>query len=316
MSRRSAFSRLLEGITVQERRTPRLAAQDGRASGSRPRGGDSQHQGLTAPEHRRLADVLINAARDRRAVEPLSKRYPELTVGDGCRIRDALLARRTAGGERLIGATVSFGTASAERRPRVPDPRLGWLTDAMLLPAAVVDLGRLIHPRVEPKLAFRLARPLRAPLPTASDLLAASERVVACLEILDSHYDRDGLALADDIADNCAATRLVIGEEITPPPEGRLRQLRVRLQLDGTDAEPGRARCATLVSPLDAATWLANQLIRRMRELPRGSLLVCPAGSEALVLTPSVRVTAHFRRLGRVELQTVGQLLDEPKPAR
>jgi len=63
-----------EGMTVHEWRTPRLAARDGRASGSRSRGGDSHHPGLTAPEHRRLADVLINAARDRRAVERLSKR--------------------------------------------------------------------------------------------------------------------------------------------------------------------------------------------------------------------------------------------------
>jgi 2-oxo-3-hexenedioate decarboxylase len=303
-------------VTVHEWHTRRSAARDGRAAGWRRYGGGDSHQpmGLTAPEHRRLADVLINAASDRRPIEPLSMRYPELTLGDGRRIRDALLARRTAGGERLIGATVSFGAASAKRRLRVPDPRFGWLTDAMLLPGAVVDLGRLIHPRVAPKLAFRLARPLRAPLANATDLLAASERVLPCLDVLDSHYDREGLAVVDDIADNCAACRLVVGDEIAPPAEGGLRRLRVRLQLDGADAEPSGARCAAVVSPLDAATWLANQLIERTRELQPGTLLVCPAGSEALVLTPGLRVSAHFHGLGSVELRTIGQLLREPEP--
>jgi 2-oxo-3-hexenedioate decarboxylase len=261
------------------------------------------------------ADVLRNAARDRRPIDPLSMRYPELTIGDGRRIRDALLARRIAGGECLIGATVSFGAASAKRRLRVPDPRLGWLTDAMLLPGAAVDLGRLIHPRVEPKLALRLARPLRAPLSNASDLLAASEWVLPCLEVLDSHYDRDDLAVVDEIADNCAASGLVVGEGLAPPTEGGLRRLRVRLQLDGADAELAGARCASVVSPLDAATWLANHLIQRRRELQPGTLLVCPAASGRLALTPRVRVRAHFRRLGGAELRAVGRPLREPKPA-
>jgi 2-keto-4-pentenoate hydratase len=307
-----------ENVTVHDRRRRRPAARDGWTWGSSWRGGgdSSQPLGLTAPEHRRLADVLLNAARDRRSVAPLSERYPELTIGDACRIRDALLARRTAGGEQLIGATVSFGTPSAERRVSVADPRLGWLTDAMLLPGAVVDLGPLIRPRIEPKVAFRLGRPLRAPLSTASDLLTASEHVFPCLEVLDSRYGRDGTALADDIADNCAAAGLVIGEKTAPPPEGHLRRLRVRLQLDGADAEPGRARGALVVSPLDVATWLANQLIRRGLELRPGTLLVCPAGSSALVLAPGVRVSAHFRRLGSIEIRTIFQLAHERAPAR
>lgn len=114
---------------------------------------------------------------------------PELTVGDARSIRDTLLTCRIAAGERLIGAKVSLGGTLAEPRFGSLEPRLGWLTDAMLLPRAVVDLGELIRPRVEPKLAFLLARPLRGPVITAGDLLAATDRVFPCIEIVDSRYE-------------------------------------------------------------------------------------------------------------------------------
>jgi 2-keto-4-pentenoate hydratase len=257
--------------------------------------------------------LLRNAARDRRPVEPLSSWNPQLTIGDGVRIRDMLIGRRTAEGSRLIGAKVSFGGARTGGGFRLPEPRVGWLTDDMLLPSAVVDLGTLIRPRVEPRVAFVLARPPRGSLATPSDLLTATAHVFPCLEICDSRYDREQLDVADEIADNCATAALLIGEGVATPAEGHLRRLRVHVQADvtlGVWRGP-----AAVVSTLETAGWLGRLLIEEGHRLERGTLLVSPLGGAAIELTPRTRLTFQFGLLGSLELQAVGELSDTTEPA-
>jgi 2-keto-4-pentenoate hydratase len=262
--------------------------------------------GLTSGEHRRLADLLHIAARDRRPVEPLSSWNPQLTLGDGVRIRDMLIGRRTAEGSRLIGAKVSFGGAAADGGFRLPEPRVGWLIDDILLSSAVVDLGTLIRPRVEPRVAFVLARPPRRSFATPGDLLTATAHVHPCLEILDSRYDRNPFDAADDVADNCATAALLIGEGVAPPAEGHLRRLRVHVHDDvGVHAWHGPA---AVVSPLETAGWLGRRLIEEGHRLERGTLLVAPLGGAAMELAPRTHVTVHFGVLGSLELHAVGEL--------
>lgn len=275
--------------------------------------GDGGPCGLTSGEHRRLADVLCNAARDRRPVEPLSSWNPQLTIGDGVRIRDMLIGRRTAEGSRLVGAQVSFGGAAAEGHFRLPEPRVGWLTDDMLLPSAVVDLGTLIRPRVEPRVAFMLARPPRRSFSTLSDLLTATAHVFPCLEVLDSRYDRDQLDAADDIADNCATAALLIGEGVAPPAEGHLRRLRAHVHVDA--AAHAWHGPAAVVSPLETAGWLGRLLIEEGHRLERGTLLVAPLGGAAIELAPRTRLTVHFGVLASLELQAIGELSARTEPA-
>jgi 2-keto-4-pentenoate hydratase len=269
---------------------------------------DSNEQpALSSREHRRLADVLLRAASARQAIRPLTEAIPELTVADACRIRDMLLACRISEGEELIGAKVALGRACGERCQGASDPQLGWLTDRMLVPGGVVDLSRLIHPRIEPRLGFLLARTLRAPIAAGNDLLVATERVVPCLEIVDSRYDGACPGLADLIADNCATGALLLGEGVRPPADGHLRRLRVQFHADGAVWAPPGVLAHAVVPPLEAATWLANQLLRAGNRAERGTLLVSPVAGGPVELLPDLRVTAQFRGIGSVEAQAVGE---------
>jgi 2-keto-4-pentenoate hydratase len=56
------------------------------------------------------------------------------------------------------------------------------------------------------------------------------------------------------------------------------------------------------LSALDASVWLADQLSLRRHDQAAGSLLVAPAGGSAVELRPGVRVRAHERELGSLEL--------------
>jgi len=250
--------------------------------------------GLTVSEHRRLADILIAARRTRRAVAPLTTVYPELTVADATRVRDALLGRRLTAGERLIGAKV---TLSPPRRLGSPQPRLGWLTDGMLLAGAVVDPGHFIAPRVEPKLAFVLTRPIPDAVASLTDVLAATVRVAPCLEIVDSSYGGLPAQPADDVADNCATSAVLIGDGIRPPAEGSLRRLRVELRAGAFE------RTATVGSSLDAVSWLADRVSRRARDVGPMTFLLGPAAAVAVPLLSGTSVTARFASLGTLELR-------------
>ena len=258
-------------------------------------------QRLTERELRRLARALVDAMRLGRPIPPLTERHPDLTLADASRIRDIVLAHRLAGGERLIGAKLTIAEARPERQP-VVEPALGWITDAMLLPAGVINGGELTRPRVEPRLVVALERPLRGPIRTASDLLSATVQAHLGLEVVDSRYDRDRLGLADQIADNGAAARLLIGSGVTAPAEGTLRRLRIDLDVETGWVGLREAGGNGSLSALDAAVWLANELSHARPEIADGLLLVVPAGSDAVELRPGVRVRAYERELGTIEL--------------
>jgi 2-keto-4-pentenoate hydratase len=258
---------------------------------------------LTRAEHRGLAEQLLGAADDRRAVEPLSERHRQLTVADASRIRDMVMACRLAAGERLIGATVSLGLLPPAGHRNGAEPRLGWLTDAMVLSNGIVDPERLIAPRVEAKLAFMVSRRLHQPIATVGDLLASTYRVFPCLEVIDSRYGRDHLGAADDIADNCGAARLVLGRGVPPPAEGHVRRAHLRLEVDAAAPERGRA---ALDCPPEATLWLANRWIATAGELLPGTLLTAAAAAPAVPLAPRVRIAASFSGIGSVELRVAG----------
>jgi 2-oxopent-4-enoate/cis-2-oxohex-4-enoate hydratase len=262
----------------------------------------SQQLALTRAEHRWLAEELLDAAHDHRAVEPLSERHRQLTVADASRIRDMVLACRLAAGERLIGATVSLGPLAPAGHRNGAEPRLGWLTDAMLLSNGIVEPEHLISPRVEAKLAFMVSRRLRRPIATISDLLVSTYRVFPCLEVVDWRYGRDRVGAADEVAANCGVACLVLGRGVPPPAEGHLRRARLRFEVDGA---PERGRAA-LDCPLEATLWLGNQWIATAGELLPGTLLTAAAAAPAAPLAQRARVAASFSGIGSVELRVAG----------
>jgi 2-keto-4-pentenoate hydratase len=258
---------------------------------------------LSTREHHRLADVLFSAAAGGRPLVPLTILYPELTAADACRIRDLVLERRIADGEQLIGAKVSLGNAAAAPGEEVLEPHLAWLTDGMLLGGAVADVSGLTHPRVEPKLAFRLKRRLRGALPTASELLAATERVMPCLDVLDTRYDGHRPQIADHVAENGGTALLLVGDGVPPPADGHLRRVRVQARVDGPAIEPDRQHGGRMpVPPLEAVSWLGGRLVAKSLTPGPGTLLVSHAIGSAIDIAPGVRVIAHFSGLGTVQL--------------
>ena len=128
-------------------------------------------------EASQIAEVLAAAERDRKELNPFTDEHPDLDVQTAYDAQWAGIERRLAAGERLVAAKLGLTSKAKQRVMNVDAPLYGWVTDRMLLPyGEPVDLSRFIHPRVEPEIAFLLARPVAAPA-TVTSVLAATEAI-------------------------------------------------------------------------------------------------------------------------------------------
>jgi len=98
------------------------------------------------------ADYLATAALRNEAVSPITDVEPTLTVQDAYAIQDAIIERRLASGERLVGAKVGLTSRAKQQEMGINEPVYGWLTDAMALEAdSSLRLSTLIHPGWNPR---------------------------------------------------------------------------------------------------------------------------------------------------------------------
>ncbi|MFC9339288.1 2-keto-4-pentenoate hydratase [Streptomyces sp. NPDC057020] len=208
-------------------------------------------------------------------------------------VQEALVARRLARGERLTGFKLGFTSRAKMRQMGVSDLIHGRLTDRMAIPdGGRVDTTALIHPRVEPEVAFLLGDTLRP----GGDPLAAVAAVAPALEVIDSRYHGFRFSLPEVIADNTSAAGYAVGPWSAP---GDLDNLGVLLELDGRLAETG-STAAILGSPLRALAAAA----RLAGALEPGTVVLAGAATAAVPLPPGTHVRATVAGLGTVHLTT------------
>jgi len=207
-----------------------------------------------------IADELDLALLSRRVIEPLTDRYPDLTVDDAYAISRRLLERRLSRGERLLGKKIGVTSMSVQAMLGVYQPDFGFLTDAMLVAVggSVRVSDRLIQPRAEGEIAFRLARELRGPGVSAQDVAGAIDSAMPCVEIVDSRIRDWRIQIVDTVADNASCGLFVLGAPISPNGLD-LAAVGCVMRRNGDVVGRGVGREA-LGSPLSSVAWLANTL--------------------------------------------------------
>lgn len=246
--------------------------------------------------------ALAAAEEGRRSLPPFTD---ALALGEEAayEVQRLSIARRVARGERAIGAKLGLTSRAKQRTMQVDQPLYGWLTDAMHLPLGEpVPVDALIHPRVEPEIAFLLGSELRGPA-TVADVLAATEGVCVAIEVIDSRYAGFRFRLPDVVADNASAAAFVLGGLLRAPSQlPDMRTLGVVLTRSG-EVVATAAGAAVLGHPAAAVAWLATRLAARGEALPAGSLVLSGALTDAFPIAPGVTVCAEVEGLGAVEVR-------------
>ena len=241
-----------------------------------------------------LAERLDDAARNARAVAQLTE---PLTLADAYAVQRLSIDRRLARGERRSGMKMGFTSKAKMQQMGLDELIWGRLTDAMLVDdAATIDRARYVHPRVEPEIAFLLARPLagRVTLPEA---FAALGGVAPALEIIDSRYENFKFSLTDVVADNSSSSGYAIGPWSDPRTD--VANLGMILEIDGRPVQIGSS-AAILDHPLRSLVAAARLAAEAGEELPAGSIVMAGGATAAEALAPGNRVRLTVERLGDV----------------
>lgn len=252
---------------------------------------------MSAAEIGDAARLLDDAQCLVRAVPQL----PEgLSLDDAYRIQHALIERRLARGERPVGTKLGFTSKAKMAQMGVSEIIVGQLTDAMeVADDGEVPLGALIHPRIEPELAFRLA----ADVEPGGDITACVDAVAPALEIIDSRYRDFRFNLADVVADNTSAAGFVVGEWQPIGTSADLGNLDVQLVVDGEVAETGSS-AAILGHPLDALRALTPLAYKYAFVLTAGQVVLAGAATAAVPFTAS-SVEGRVDGLGAVRVRGI-----------
>ncbi len=251
----------------------------------------------------RLAEHLENCELEARDTTKITDEHPEMDWEDAYAIQYAIRDRKLARGDKVVGLKAGLTSRAKMKQMNVEDPVFGFLADSFAVPeGGEIDIKKLIHPKVEPEIAFVTKAPLKGPGCHIGAVLAATDFVVPAIEIIDSRYRDFKFDLKSVVADNCSSSRFVVGGSATPIDDLDLRTLGVVLEKNGVAVAIG-AGAAVLGHPAAAIAMLANMLGRRGEEIPAGTLILSGGITEAVAVEAGDSVSLRIQSLGTASVR-------------
>jgi len=249
-----------------------------------------------------LAEHLERCQLECRDTVKITEEHPEIDWADAYAIQDEILRRKLSRSARVVGYKCGLTSHAKMRQMGVTEPVFGFLVDEYIVSEGeAVDTTKLIHPKVEPEIAFVLKRPLKGPGCHIATVLAATDFVIPAIEIIDSRYRDFKFDLKSVIADNTSAARFVVGGRPRPVSEVDLRTVGIVLEKNGAPVAFG-AGAAVLGHPAAAVAMLANHLGRRGQELPAGALILSGGITEAVAVEKGDHVKLRVQEMGAVSV--------------
>lgn len=261
---------------------------------------------LDASIVRSLATELDQAERTAIQVEQISKRHPEMDIADGYAIQRAWTEIKLANGRRILGHKIGLTSRAMQQAVNIDEPDYGVLFDDMFLgDSAVIEISRLIEPRIEAELAFVLSRDLSGPACNITDVLDATAYVMPALELLDARMHRVDpetgrmRKVFDTIADNAANCAIICGGRPMRPLDLDLRRVSAIVHRNSMVEETGVA-AGVLNHPANGIAWLANRLHRWGEGLKAGETVLSGSFIRPIPARTGDSFLADFGEMGTV----------------
>ena len=251
----------------------------------------------------KLAEHLENCELQAQDTLKITDEYPQMDWDDAYAIQEVIKQRKIARGCRIVGLKAGLTSRAKMQQMGVSMPVFGFLADYFAVPEGdVVKMSELIHPKIEPEIAFVTKSVLKGPGCHIGSVLAATDFVMPALEIIDSRYRDFKFDLKSVIADNCSSSRFVLGGRMRPVEELDLRTLGVVMEKNGEIVALG-AGAAVLGHPAAAIAMLANLLGERGEEIPAGTLILSGGITEAVMVKAGDNVSSRIQELGSVHVR-------------
>ena len=244
-----------------------------------------------------LADELTNAYATTTILPvPLSSREAGLDLATAYAIEAELARRRRAGGHQTVGRKVGFANKAMWRVLKLDTLVWAHLYDHTVIQAgksASLSLGRMVAPKIEPEIVFKLRAPVDTANLDAAAVLGSVEWLALGFEIVDCVFADWKFQPVDFVAAYglhaalvVAAPRPVTADNI-PSLVEQLAQFKVRLSRNGEQVAEGSGR-NSLRSPALCLGELASAISKRSPEEPLagGELVSSGSLTEAPPIVP------------------------------
>jgi 2-keto-4-pentenoate hydratase len=150
---------------------------------------------------------------------------------------------------------------------------------------------------VEPEIGFVFGHAVDQAIPTTTDILQATDYVVAAIEIVGSRVANRDIRIVDTLADSASSGLFVVGH-----------QIRRLADLDVIDCGMSLDRCGRLVStgtgracfgsPISAVVWLARAMASLGRPIRAGDVVLSRALGPMVPVAPGDVFEARIGGLG------------------
>jgi 2-keto-4-pentenoate hydratase len=251
---------------------------------------------------REIATRLREAERTRTAVSPIRLELGEEKIDVAYRVQFANAQHRFAAGQKIRGRKVGLTSRAVQRQLGVDQPDFGILFDSMERPnGGVIALHELIQPKIEGEIAFVLGRDLNSENPCLQEVIAATEYVLPCLEVVDSRIQNWNIHIVDTVADNASAALFVLGVVPKRLTDFDFLNCGMVLRENGEVCGTG-AGAASLGNPVEAVRWLAAKAAKLGKPLQAGEVVLSGALSPMVPVRANANYMASIADLGSVSI--------------
>ena len=250
-----------------------------------------------------LGDELYEALTNMTTLAPLTERFPDITIDDAYYISLHMLECRVQAGEKVIGKKIGVTSKAVQNMLGVYQPDFGYLTDKMLYGGEMPISKHLVQAKAEGEIAFRLKRDLIGPGISNADVLAATECVMPCFEVVDSRIENWNIKIQDTVADNASCGLFVLNEDAAVDPRDiDLATCSMVVTKNGSLLSTG-AGAAALGSPVNCVAWLANTLGRFDIPLKAGEIILSGSLVPLEPVVPGDEMTVSVGGMGRCSVK-------------
>jgi len=246
------------------------------------------------------AALLKAAAAGGQPIAPLRERLAQADEAGAYAVQEANTRAWLAEGRRLVGRKIGLTSLAVQAQLGVDQPDFGMLfADMAVGDGEPVALGRLIQPKVEAEVALVIGRDLTHERHTYADLIRATEYALPAIEIVDSRIENWNIRFVDTVADNASSGLFVLGGQPRRLQDIDLTACAMEMRRGDEVVSRGNGR-ACLGSPLNAAVWLADVMVRYGRPLLAGDIVLTGALGPMVAVRPGERFDVSIDGLGSV----------------
>jgi 2-oxo-3-hexenedioate decarboxylase len=252
-----------------------------------------------------LADELMAAAEERRIVAlPPSVRDSSFELATAYAVGEELTRRHVASGHQVAGLKVGYANKAVWRALKLETLVWAPMYDDTVRyggsdsEPAPLSLARMVSPKIEPEIVFRMKSALDENAADAAAVLAATDSIALGFEIIDCPFPDWKFQPVDFVAAFGLHAALVVGARRVVAPADipvlidELARFKVRLLKNGAVVAEGSGR-NSLRSPALCVAELASARRADRRPLGPGDLVSTGTLTESQPILPGERWTAE-----------------------